>query len=221
MFIGHYSASFAAKTADPALKLWVLIGASQLLDILWSLFVIAGVERVEASPGVTEGLAFLHYPWTHSLAAALAWSAVAGLGARTLLNAGSRGSVLVGLVVLSHWFFDLLVHRADMPLWPRSDALFGLGLWNFPLLELAIELVLFAAAGALLVPIWRRRNLPVWRILAFLGFGILFMVAMRSAPPPQEVDPTVVGTMGLFAYLLFVLLAWAAERAPRNRIATS
>ena len=217
MFVGHYSASFVAKRADPAIKLWVLVGAAQLLDILWSIFVMTGLERVEPSPGVTEGLAFVYYPWSHSLAAAIVWSVVAALAARAVLNAGSRGSTLIGLVVLSHWFFDLLVHRADMPLWPGSDALLGLGLWNYPLLELGLELALFVAAAALLLPLWRQRRLPVWRIAAFLAFGVVFMLAMRSAPPPEEVDAGVVGAVGLFLYLLFTVLAWAAERPPRRR----
>jgi hypothetical protein len=198
MLIGHYSASFAAKAVDPGIKLWVLVGAAQLLDILWAVFVMTGLERVEASPSVTEGLAFVYYPWSHSLAAALAWSAVAAFGARTLLNAGSKGALLIALVVLSHWFFDLLVHRADMPLWPGSDMLLGFGLWNYPLLELALELLLFVAAGALLVPLWRRRGLPVWRILAFLAFGLVFMVAARSAPPPQEINQSVIGDCALW-----------------------
>ncbi|HEX2804059.1 MAG TPA: hypothetical protein VHN55_08795 [Sphingomicrobium sp.] len=211
MLVGHYSASFAARAANRSIKLWVVVGAAQLLDILWSIFVIAGLERVEPAAGVTEGLAFVHYPWSHSLAAAAAWSLV-GFVAGKLLKAGTKGSFLVAAVVLSHWFFDALVHHADLPLWPGGGPLVGLALWNYPLAELALELVLFLAAGALLAPLWRSNGLPAWRIPAFLAFGVLFMAATRLAPPPQEVDQAVVGATGLAAYLLFVALAWAVER---------
>lgn len=217
MLVGHYSASFAAKAAGRSVKLWVFVAAAQFLDILWSILVLAGLERVEPSPGVTEGLAFVYYPWSHSLAAAVAWSVIA-LVACKLLKAGTKTSVLVALVVISHWVFDLLVHHADMPLWPGGNLLVGLGLWDYPLVELALELALFFAAGALLVPVWRRSALPAWRIPAFLLFGAVFMIATRFAPSPEEVSQAAVGATALFAYLVFTVLAWAVEWPPPRRV---
>lgn len=46
MFVGHYSVSFAAKRVAPSLPLWVLFLAVQLLDVAWSVLVLAGVEKV-------------------------------------------------------------------------------------------------------------------------------------------------------------------------------
>ena len=33
---------------------------------------------------------------------------------------GVTYAIVLGLVSFSHWALDLLVHRADMPLFPRS-----------------------------------------------------------------------------------------------------
>lgn len=47
--------------------------------------------------------------------------------------------------MLSHWVFDLLVHRPDLPLSPFSDYKVEIGMWNYPIIEIIIELGLFSA----------------------------------------------------------------------------
>jgi hypothetical protein len=221
MFIGHYSASFLARSATPSIPLWVFVGATQFLDILWCVFIMLGFERVEADPNVTEGLRFLFYPYTHSLVAAAFWSLAAGLLTKLLLRVNTRSAVLVAGVVLSHWFFDLLVHRADLPFWPGGHLKVGFGLWNAPAIELGLEVALFLLGGLLLVKMALRAGHRLWPSLTFLAFGVLFMAAMRSAEPAPVVDAGVVGAMGLAAYLTFVFLAWMAERlGARSALAT-
>jgi hypothetical protein len=212
MFIGHYSVSFVARAAAPSISLWVFVAATQLLDIIWCLFIILGVEHVEADPTVTEGLRFVFYPYSHSLIGALFWSLVGGLLTKLLLRVSSRDASLAAGAVLSHWLFDLLVHRPDLPLWPGGDAKFGFGLWDAPALELGLEVGLFVLGGALVLALARRAGHRLWPWIAFLTFGVVFMVGMRSAEPAPVIDPGAVGTMGLGAYLTFVFLAWLAER---------
>src|SRR5207245_1559590 len=53
MFVGHYGVSFAAKSTDRTIPVWVLFLAVQLLDVVWSLFVLLGVEKVRIVPGIT------------------------------------------------------------------------------------------------------------------------------------------------------------------------
>lgn len=79
MFIGHYSASFAGRAAEKRLPLWLLFIAVQFIDVLWTIFVLLGVEKVRIVPGFTASNALdLYYmPYTHSLLGALGWSAVA------------------------------------------------------------------------------------------------------------------------------------------------
>ena len=45
MFTGHFAAAIAAKAVAPRAPLWVYIGASQLVDIIWSGLIIAGVKK--------------------------------------------------------------------------------------------------------------------------------------------------------------------------------
>src|SRR2546427_2793369 len=53
MFVGHYGVSFAAKRGDRSIPLWTLFLAVQLLDVFWSVFVVAGLEKVRIAPGIT------------------------------------------------------------------------------------------------------------------------------------------------------------------------
>src|SRR5215469_10301646 len=78
MFAGHYGVSFLMKRAGPRLPLWALFLATQLLDVLWAVFVLLGIERYRIVPGITASLPLdLYYmPYTHSLVSAVAWSAV-------------------------------------------------------------------------------------------------------------------------------------------------
>ena len=46
MFVGHYSAALAAKAVEPRGPLWAYAAAAQLIDIGWSVLVMAGVEKV-------------------------------------------------------------------------------------------------------------------------------------------------------------------------------
>ena len=146
MFAGHYGVSFAAKSVDKTIPLWVLFIAVQLLDVFWSLFVLLGVEKVRIVPGITASnpLDLYYMPYTHSLVAAVLWSLGAYLAYRLIRRFGAsrRAALLVALAVLSHWILDLVVHRPDLPVY--DDTLkAGLGLWNYRaaafLLEVALE----------------------------------------------------------------------------------
>ena len=52
MLAGHYSAAFLAKTLEPRLPLWILAIAVQLIDVLWAVFVLAGVEHLRVDPSL-------------------------------------------------------------------------------------------------------------------------------------------------------------------------
>jgi hypothetical protein len=45
MFVGHYGISFAAAAADPTVPLPALMISTQLLDVAWSAFILAGIEK--------------------------------------------------------------------------------------------------------------------------------------------------------------------------------
>ena len=80
MFIGHFAVAFAAKKIEPRVSLGTTFAAAQLADVVWPVFVLAGIERVTIAPGDTAvtPLRFESYPCTHSLVAAVLWGAAFG-----------------------------------------------------------------------------------------------------------------------------------------------
>ena len=53
MFIGHFAVAFAAKKVAPRVSLGTFFLAALLLDGIWPVLVLTGVERVEIAPGNT------------------------------------------------------------------------------------------------------------------------------------------------------------------------
>jgi hypothetical protein len=46
LFTGHYSVSFAGRATEKRIPLWLLFIAVQFIDVLWSIFVLLGIEKV-------------------------------------------------------------------------------------------------------------------------------------------------------------------------------
>src|SRR6266545_7880417 len=130
MFIGHNAVAFAAKRTAPRTSLGTLTAAAVVLDLIWPVLVIAGIERFEIRAGVTafSPFDFTYYPWSHSLLMSVVWSVVFGAIYFAITRYG-RGAVIVGVAVFSHWVLDFITHRPDMPLYPGGPKV-GLGLWN-------------------------------------------------------------------------------------------
>ncbi len=207
MFVGHYGVSFAAKKAEPAIPLWVLFIAVQLLDVLWAPFVLLGIEKVRIVPGITASnpLDLYYMPYTHSLLAAIGWSVVAFLVYRVVRPIPPRAAAIVGVAVFSHWVLDFLVHRPDLPLYDNT-AKVGLGLWNLPAVALGLEALLLFGAMWLYLRHTVRRT-------AMLGFGVV-MLAIQAyvffGPPPAS-DKAAAAT-ALIAYAVFAVVIRALER---------
>ena len=147
MFVGHYAAAMAAKAIEPKAPMWTLIGAAQLVDIGWAVFIMTGVERASIDPTLPGSTLVLeHMPWTHSLPMAWLWSLGAAVLVKLLLRLPVWASIVVGLTVFSHWALDWLVHRPDLELWVGGPRV-GLALWNYPVPEQAIEIGLIALCG--------------------------------------------------------------------------
>jgi hypothetical protein len=215
MFVGHYSAALAAKAAEPRAPLWTYVIGCQLLDIAWAGFVATGVEKVRIDPSLPgSSLDLYHMPWTHSLPGALAWSLAAAIAVRVLMKLPVRAALFVGLAVFSHWILDLAVHRPDLALW-FGGAKVGLGLWNFPVPEEALEIGLLAIAGAFWAG-WRVRDGRKVRPAAVF-LSVLVALQIYAAVSPQGGDPVKLGVTGVAAYLAVGFVAWLVERGPATR----
>ncbi len=92
----------------------------------------------------TNPLDLYYMPYTHSLVAAIGWSVIASILYKVFKPNGWSAAALVGAAVFSHWILDLLVHRPDLPLYDNTMKV-GFGLWNFPRLAFALEVVILSA----------------------------------------------------------------------------
>jgi hypothetical protein len=215
VFLGHFAVGFASKRAAPRASLGVLVAAPLFLDLLWPIFLVAGVESVRIEPGNTAVTPLdLHdYPWSHSLATSLAWSAVFAVGFWAATRYG-RGAVVLAAAVFSHFVLDFVTHRPDLPLYPGSPISVGLGLWNSRPATLAVEFALFVVGVAIYTrttrAINRRGAFALWLLVGFL---LLFYAASFFGPPPPSVEVIKYG--GLTGWL-FVPWAWWIDR---NRVA--
>jgi LexA-binding, inner membrane-associated putative hydrolase len=205
MFIGHAAVALAAKPLAPRANLGLAIAAAYWLDLVWPIFVLIGIERVEVAPGITAftPLDFVHYPWTHSLIAAIAWSTLFALACWKL---GRRAMLLMGLLVFSHWVLDVIAHRPDLPLWPGGSTMVGFGLWNSVAATLVVESALFAAGVAFYLRNAGKAALAFWALIAFLV--IAYLGAAYGPPPP---NPAAVAWSALALWLL-PLWGWWIER---------
>lgn len=227
MFVGHLGVALAAKRAAPRTSLGTLVAAATLIDLVWPVLVLAGIERVRIAPGITAftPLDFEHYPFTHSGLGVLAWAAALGL--LYLWRTGyARGAAVVALLVPSHWVLDLVVHRPDLPLvW--SGPKVGLGLWQSVPATLAVELAIFGAGVALYAlataPRDRVGSVALWALVVFL---LVVHAGNAFGPPPPSARA--IGFAGLAAWLFVPWGAWidrhrsppgAAERAGGPRAA--
>jgi hypothetical protein len=189
VFIGHFAVAFAAKRAAPSVSLGTLFIACELVDLLWPMFLLLGIERVRIDPGNTAftPLDFIHYPWTHSLLTGAVWAALFG-GLYFVARKNARAALVVAALVLSHWFIDLAAHRPDLPIVP-GGALFGFGLWNSVAATLCVEGGMFIAGLALYLNGTRAKDragsIGLWALVAVL---IVSYLGAAFGPLPPNVQ---------------------------------
>ena len=142
MFVGHYGVAFGARPATPAVRLWVYFIAVQWLDVVWSVLVLLGVEKLHIVPGFTEANPYdLYYmPYTHGLPGAVVLSLALGavIAAFTAQQRG-RAFLIVSAASFSHWILDLIVHIPDLPLYGNTDKV-GFGLWRHVAISFPLEI---------------------------------------------------------------------------------
>ena len=204
MFIGHFAVGFAAKQLAPRASLGTLFLAAQFIDLLWPTLLLLGIERVSIAPGITAftPLDFEHYPWSHSLLAVLNWGLLLGV-TYFLIRRDRRTSLVLGLLVVSHWLLDFLTHRPDLLLWPGSPRV-GLGLWDSVAGSLAIELILFVFGILVYLRATTARDaLGRWTLWGLVVFLLAIYIADRFSPPPPDVM-----AIAWVGHAQWLLVAW-------------
>ncbi|MGB5894146.1 MAG: hypothetical protein WBG58_08200 [Ignavibacteriaceae bacterium] len=207
MFIGHFGVGFAAKKFVKKTSLGTLFLATQFIDLLWPFFVIFGIEKVAIDPGNTAftPLDFIYYPFSHSLLGVLIWAILFGVVYYFIIK-DLKTSLILGILVLSHWILDFITHRPDLPLLLGSDSLLvGLGLWNSIIATVIIESMIFIAGVYLYIAATKAKNkvgaYSLWSLLIF--FAVIYLSNLFG-PPPESAE-----AVGYVSLAQWLLIAWA------------
>lgn len=96
--VTHLAIGLASKKVLPKISVWVLIFCAYLIDILFFIFMIVGLEDLETgSPA----------PWSHSLLMGIIWSLLAIIIFIKVFDDTKIG-LMLGLLVFSHWIIDFI-----------------------------------------------------------------------------------------------------------------
>lgn len=219
MYIGHYGVSYALKKVDREASLSHLFLGVQLLDVVWSILVLLGVEKVRIIPSFMKASALDLYfmPYTHSLEGALALSILAFIGYLMLRRGAPKArlktALVMGFSVFSHWLLDLIVHGPDLGLVGDAHKV-GLGLWNYPLATFGLEA--FLLVGGLLIygqvaKLTRGMWLYAGGLILINGLNLLGQARMQMPAQAFAVG-------ALVSYLVFAVAAGRLEgRSARSQ----
>ena len=113
---GHLAFGFTAKQFTPDSPVIVLLVAAYLIDLLHFSLIVIGFDEAIASF------------WAHSLLMALFWSVLTMI-LTFLFTKKHSMSLILGLVVFSHWILDFLVWN-NLPVGFNNTLKVGLGFYN-------------------------------------------------------------------------------------------
>ncbi len=211
MFIGHFGVALGAKRLAPRVSLGTLFLAAQFIDLLWPTLLLLGIERVRIEAGASgiTPLAFEHYPYSHSLLMVGFWALLLG-GFHLVMRRNGRNALLLGLLVLSHWLLDLLVHVPDLPLYPGPSPLLGLGLWQSLPLTLLLEGAIFVSGTVIYIRRTRPRDgQGRWGLVGLIALLTLIQIGNLFGEPPPSV--AAIAWLGQAQWLLVLWGYWVDQ----------
>lgn len=217
MLVGHFAVGFAAKTVEAKISLGTLTLGAMLADLLWCVFMLAGLEHAAIKPGergAANYFVMADVPLSHSLLMNVVWGLVAA-GLFFVWRKRARGAMLLFGAVLSHWVLDFISHRPDMPIGPGLPGRYGLGLWGSVPATLVVEGGAWLIAVALYLRSTRSNSriglVGLWTGIALLSFIWYDNVAgLPHAPRP---DPLAT----FFVFSLFIAWTYWMNRARIGR----
>ncbi|MFX0123583.1 MAG: hypothetical protein ACFFAE_08060 [Candidatus Hodarchaeota archaeon] len=154
----HLAVGLSSKKVNPKVSIWMLVFCVYLIDILFMIFMIMGIEQLPLPDQV--GTA----PWSHSLFMAMIWSVLITLIALQFFH-NSQKSIILGLLVFSHWVIDFISQPMTF-LFPNSPSpllhpfggapSIGLGVWSTGTGVLLGEFGSFIIGFIIYLVAWRR-----------------------------------------------------------------
>jgi hypothetical protein len=152
MFRGHFVPAELLQDAAPGTPRWVALTGVSFPDLLWSVTVLTGLEKVEMDPDspLQRSIRFVKYPFSHSLVLTNLIACVPALIIAFFF--GPAVGVVFVAASISHWLLDTIVHLPDLPvLGFDGDRKVGLGLWRNGRLAFFVEYGFFAIGTLLYV----------------------------------------------------------------------
>lgn len=207
MLVGHFAVGFVGKRIAPKVSLGTLVAASMLADLLWPVFIMAGIEHVQFKPGIGAAnyLVASNIAWSHGLLMDGIWAGLFA-GAYFLRRRYPRGALVLFAAVLSHWLLDFVSHKPDMPLAPGAHMYLGLGLWNSIPATLAVEGGLWLLASILYArATWAKKRTGIYAFWIVIVLLTLLWYNNIAGPPPPNPRTAPVSSLILFS----LLVAWA------------
>jgi hypothetical protein len=222
MFAGHLGVGLAIGRAERRVNVGLFVAAALLLDFVLWLLVLLGWESVAipATFASTHQAEFV-FPYSHSLAASVAWSALAAAGAWAICArlgpARVRVVLLIAAATFSHWLLDVLVHRPELPLAGATSPVMGFGLWNSMPVALAAEGAIVMLGIFLFIP---RSRLPRGRSVAIAVLSLVILVftvvgSTLAPPPPSGV--AMAGSSLVTLVVVCALVAWLGRLPGEGR----
>lgn len=190
MGIGHLAVGLASKRWAPRASLGWLTLAPVFVDVLWSLFILTGIEQSRIVPGITKAMPLdLQYIGiSHSLVTVLMWGALFG-GVYFAFKRDMRAAVVLFIGVFSHFVLDWISHRPDMPILPSGPRV-GLGLWNYPIPALLTEVGLVLGGLSIYMRSTRARTTAnTYQLIVVIIVLLGINVGAYFGPPPPDVRP--------------------------------
>lgn len=203
--INHTATALLINRKWPGVPLLPVLVCVQLIECLWVVFNLIGLEITTTEPQVTSlrDIHLSYMPYSHSLAATVVIALIIWLVTARVLGK-PRWALALAVAVSSHFVLDLATHVQDLQLAPGlASPKFGSGLYGVPAYALVVET---------LYGIW------CWRMFggskALLAIILLFNLGALSFYLPQLPGPELLlaGHPKIFAGVIgvHIVAGWVA-----------
>jgi hypothetical protein len=130
--INHAATALLLQRQFPEQPIVPLLVSVQLMEILWGILNLLGIERTTTEPAV-HSVADVHLaymPYSHSVASSLALALLAWLALHGVFHRAKLG-IAVAIGIVSHLVLDLVTHARDIAVAPGLESIkLGLGLYS-------------------------------------------------------------------------------------------
>ncbi len=206
MDIGHIGAGLALKKVDKKVNLGGLIFASNLLDLVFILLVLFGIETV---PTRHEGWQYLFttLPYSHSFLASILWSALTFVFVFSVWRKhGWQTALILAAAVFAHFILDLIYFAPGVPrdLITATEYLIVIvGVWLY--LGTTQKRTFIRRAGLSL--------LLIILIVLINSLPLLILVLLGKVSATRSPSLPVIGFLGIIQPVLWSGIAFWVDRS--------